>query len=452
MNIVLSETEEIYFSKTKEYFQEVLSSYSIGNYRSATVMLYSVAICDLLFKLQELKDMYNDTIADEILKEFEKSRSEHDNKSRSKWEKEFIDNIYKKTDLLDLEAYTNLNHLYDHRNFSAHPALNENYELVTPSKETTIANIKNILNNILVKPPIFIKNIVDALTEDLKDKKNIYAGEDDKLSLYLSNKYYSKMSESMKIKTIKAFWKFCFCLPENQECKSNFLINRKALKFLILSYEKETVKYIKENNNLFSVANDEFCQLNLVIFLSEIPSIYDELDSDVKLQLDKIIEKDSRAKAIAWFKYKIVSEHLDYLKSCSTLTLEKNAIKRMVLYYSNIGEMSTLIDFFIWYYGQSDCFDSADERFCLVLEPFLDKMSAKQFEQIIENTNSNNQIWNRGLAKTANNKIMQYAKNVLDNDFNYDKYENFYFDKDNINSNKNEETLGESEDDYALQI
>ena len=39
----LPEIDEIYFSKTKEYFEEVISSYSIGNYRSATVMLYSVA-------------------------------------------------------------------------------------------------------------------------------------------------------------------------------------------------------------------------------------------------------------------------------------------------------------------------------------------------------------------------------------------------------------------------
>ena len=173
MSTYLPEVEEIYFAKTKEYFQEVMSSYSIGNYRSATVMLYSVAICDLLFKLQELKDMYNDTVANEILKEVDKSRNEHDNKAKSKWEKELVDNIYKKTELLDLEAYTNLNHLYDHRNFSAHPALNENYELVAPSKETTIANIKNILKDILVKPPIFIKNIVNTLVKMIYMKTKI---------------------------------------------------------------------------------------------------------------------------------------------------------------------------------------------------------------------------------------------------------------------------------------
>ena len=57
----IPEAEDIYFAKTGEYFNEVLSNYANGNYRSAVVMLYSVAICDLLFKLQELADMYNDT-------------------------------------------------------------------------------------------------------------------------------------------------------------------------------------------------------------------------------------------------------------------------------------------------------------------------------------------------------------------------------------------------------
>lgn len=151
--------------------------------------------------------MYNDTTADEILKEVEKSRNSHDNKSKSKWEKEFIDNVYNKTKLLDLEAYTNLNHLYDHRNFSAHPALNENYELIAPSKETTIANIKNVLKDILVKPPIFIKNIINTLTEDLKGKNELYENEGKKLAQYLNNKYYSKMPKSMKLVTLKSFWK-----------------------------------------------------------------------------------------------------------------------------------------------------------------------------------------------------------------------------------------------------
>ena len=82
MNEVFAqEFDNIYFQKTKKYFKEVISSYSNGNYRSAIVMLYSVAICDILFKLEELKDMYNDEVAKEILQNIENSKSSSDNRS-----------------------------------------------------------------------------------------------------------------------------------------------------------------------------------------------------------------------------------------------------------------------------------------------------------------------------------------------------------------------------------
>ena len=54
---------EIFDARTKEYFSEVLSCYATGNYRSSVVMLWSVAVCDLLFKLQNLVDRYGDTKA-----------------------------------------------------------------------------------------------------------------------------------------------------------------------------------------------------------------------------------------------------------------------------------------------------------------------------------------------------------------------------------------------------
>lgn len=46
----------IYSSKTRNYFKEVISSYNNENFRSAIVMLYSTVISDLIIKLQDLRD------------------------------------------------------------------------------------------------------------------------------------------------------------------------------------------------------------------------------------------------------------------------------------------------------------------------------------------------------------------------------------------------------------
>ena len=81
-----------------------------------------------------------------------------------------------------------------------------------------------------------------------------------------------------------------------------------------MGFQQEAIAYIKENNHLFSVANDESCQMNLAILLSKFPVLYNELDSDTQLQGDAIVDRDTRAKSIAWFKYKTVSKHLSYLK------------------------------------------------------------------------------------------------------------------------------------------
>ena len=186
MAIYIPEIDEIYFSKTREYFKEVISSYSNGNYRSATVMLYSIAICDILFKLQELKDMYNDSTAIAILKKVEKEQKE--SSSKSSWEKTLLDEIKEKTQLLDLKALSDLNHLFDDRNLSAHPAMNGNYELISPTQETTIAHINNVLNQILIKPPIFIKDVVSLLTDELAEKKEIYLEKEEAdFARYLNN-------------------------------------------------------------------------------------------------------------------------------------------------------------------------------------------------------------------------------------------------------------------------
>ena len=243
MSIYIPETNEIYFSKTKEYFNEVLSSYANGNYRSAVVMLYSTVICDILLKLKELKDMYNDSTANSILKEIECTKKE--STSKSSWEKELLEKVRDKTNLIDSKVFSDLSHLYDDRCFSAHPAVNEDFELYTPNQETVIAHIKNILNGVLIKPPIFIKSVINMLTDDLKDKSAIYEGNKEALAVYLNNKYYRHMNESMKVKVFQSLWKFCFLNTEDENCKTYRAVNRQALNILV-----EPIETIIKNNQV----------------------------------------------------------------------------------------------------------------------------------------------------------------------------------------------------------
>lgn len=104
-----SRAERIFNSKTKEYFEEVISSYREGNYRSAVVMLWSVTICDLLFKLKYMIDMYGDTIANSIIDDV--SIMQKANERSPEWENKLVELIYDKTKLLEINDYENISYL-----------------------------------------------------------------------------------------------------------------------------------------------------------------------------------------------------------------------------------------------------------------------------------------------------------------------------------------------------
>ena len=59
--------EQIKEPKSKKLFNEIFSIYNQGIYRPVVVMLWTVVVCDIIYKLQYLKYIYNDKIAIEIL-------------------------------------------------------------------------------------------------------------------------------------------------------------------------------------------------------------------------------------------------------------------------------------------------------------------------------------------------------------------------------------------------
>lgn len=443
MPIHMPEVDEIYFPKTREYFKEVISSYSNGNYRSATVMLYSVAVCDILFKLQELKEMYNDSTAIAILKKVEKERQE--STSKSSWEKTLLDEIAGKTQLLDLKARSDLNHLFDDRNLSAHPAMNENYELISPTQETTIAHIKNILNQVLVKPPIFIKSVIDILTDDLKDKKNIYLNAADELDTYLNNKYYRHMTDSMKIKVFKTMWRFCFRNTDNDDCKSNRSINRMALSILANSCFEVVKTEIRNNPNDFTVTNENDCLGQLTIFLSKNPSIYQLLPQDTRLSLEKYVDENDYAKWCTWFRFKTLKEHIDYLKNARGLQKSKREIGYMYDYYVKNGNKELVLEFFIYFYINSQNYSDADERYYCVIYPYLKEFNSTQIRVLIKGIDHNRQVYDRNAAYRTNCEIVNSREASEFDGFDFEQHPNFRFDKNILEAERTQ-----NDEDFEL--
>ena len=117
-----SSIDKIQNARTKEYFKEVYQTFVNGNYRSSIVMLYSVLICDLVYKLRDLRDIYREVKAKKILDEIEEMQKQNPNSPD--WESKLIEFIKTRTSLLEPSDIVAIESLQKFRHLSAHPVLN----------------------------------------------------------------------------------------------------------------------------------------------------------------------------------------------------------------------------------------------------------------------------------------------------------------------------------------
>src|SRR5690554_6104345 len=143
-----SSIEQIQNINTKKYFHEVYQTFVNGNYRSSVVMLYSVLICDLVYKLRDLRDLYNDEKAGKILKDIE--QLQNINAKSPEWESKLIEFISSRLTLLEPSDIVAIESLQKYRHLSAHPVLTHSDLLYNPDKDTVRSLIKSILSGVLI--------------------------------------------------------------------------------------------------------------------------------------------------------------------------------------------------------------------------------------------------------------------------------------------------------------
>ena len=69
----------------------------------------------------------------------------------------------------------------------------------------------------------------------------------------------------------------------------------------------------------------------------------------------------------------------------------------------------------------------ANERFDILVAPFLSDMEKHHFEKLLTETNHNYQIYGRGNSYSANTEIMKYAKGQINISDIGERYPNFRF-------------------------
>ncbi len=416
---------QIFDARSKEYFSEVLSCYAAGNYRSAVVMLWSVVVCDLLFKLQHLVDLYGDDKAKTILAKI--GDLQQANERSSEWESKMVESVAEQTQLLDIAERENLLHLQRQRHLAAHPVVNANFQLHRPNRDTARALIRNALDGLLTKAPILSKQIVGDLVEDLEQASGILI-DDKKLKAYLESKYFSRFNPEVEKAVFKALWKFVFRLTDERNEK-NRSINYGALTLLFDRNPAQFQAQIEADKDYFSTIATSGSPVGCLIqFLSRFTRVYGLLADHAQAAVQHMAEEDASARCLAWFLGGSLAQHgnslyewigqAEYLKIPREVWESIRRISDEPEWHDEVVRLATR------YYLTSYSFDSADRRFDEAIRPLLSTMQLDQILEVIQGVEENYQTRGRRRAHDDHSEVQSRLFD-LDSEIDLKEYPNF---------------------------
>ncbi|MFQ2012993.1 hypothetical protein ACK336_07075 [Aeromonas veronii] len=429
-----SQKNKIYDRRTRKYFEEVYKGYANGCYRSATVMLWSVVVCDIIFKLQELRDLHNDITAEKILIEIEALQKS--DPYSPKWERELIKIVFDRTQLLDTASNHKITLIQEHRHLSAHPVISDEDTLFEPTQEMIRSDIRNSIEVILSKPPFMSQKIMSTFLSDLEKVKDLFPS-DTALHKYIESKYLKALNKDVLVKIFKGLWKFSF-RSEDDKPIENRDINTRVMK-LIFDKERPTmIDAIKSEPAYYSnISKDSGAIKALIEFIFMEKEIYNALDDSAKELIKTILKDNLSYFGVAFFISESPEEHVKKLTKWISDNyhkmygdkghfLNEKHLKKFNAVCQEFSLDTELLDFGIACFISSADFERADLYFDRYIDKNLERYSKEQLKTLLDGANKNNQCYWRGRSRNGNDsvRILKIAKEKFDDGFDFSIYGN----------------------------
>lgn len=419
-------SENIHYGKSREYFKEVYSSYSNENYRSAVVMLWSVAVCDIVFKLQNLIDLYADASAKEILDNV--TAIQNSNSKSSEWELKLIEDVHNKTNLLDSSEYENLRYLQQQRHLSAHPVLNSERELHSPNKETVRSLLRNTLEGVLIKPPFYTQHIMNELLADISET-SAALNTRKKVKKYVVSRYLSRTTPSVELNMFRSLWKLVFKL-DDENCEKNRQINLYTLEVLSARNAGQLVDFISGDVDYFSnIASNGNPLSHLVYYLSSNSNLYQLLSDDARLKIEHNIKTDEVGKTMGWFIKDSLEAHANdletWIKSEEHPNFAPAQFDTLLQILDTEEWQESVCKLMATYYTVSLSYDQADKRFQVAIPKHIDLFNKDAIIYLAKEIEKNGQCHDRGRARQDYEVIKKRIDTLFNDDFNFDDLPSF---------------------------
>lgn len=413
-------------SKTREYINEVIVSYEIGNYRSAIVSLYSVVIVDLYLKLNELIDVYNNQDAKIFLKKIsEKSRYD------SSRETELIDYFTKTNMSLSKKAIITIENIKNLRNLSAHPDFEPLQEelLSKPDQYIVAGLINECFSDIFCVSPFIGRNIFGFMLADISKRKSSFKNIEDEFDSelfdkFLCEKYFNNISEELYNYYTDQVFKIVF-VTDNEETRENRIINYRILMCLFSKDKVKFLKVISKSNNLKHINyNDDMVYKLLLNFIFKLPELFKYINDSLQHKI-----QTNAFGITTYYVNKNFSNLSSYLKNLDEENLiylwyEIEIIHPLSFqkYLKEMGLKDYCLKIAINTYTNSVSYNEADFNFLNWIEPNLNIMCVNDLINLIEKSSLNPQVYDRRAA-FRDHKLIIDCLESMDSESEYCKRE-----------------------------
>lgn len=383
--------EDIYNPSSKRFFTEVYQTFVNGNYRSSVVMLYSVLICDLVYKLRDLSTIYGDSKASKILQEIEEKQLS--NPTSPDWEAHLIQCLGDRTYFLEPSDMVLIESLKKYRNLSAHPILTSSDLLFSPSRETVMGLIAGVLEGVLTKPPILSNKAFDHFVVDLETIKDQIV-EEVGLGKYLKSKYFLGLKEADFAKMFKSLWRLTF-ISDAERALKNRDVNFRAIKAMIRFKKEWCVSSFRSETDFFCSISKEDRISALVSLFATFPDFYPICNDTVALLLNNALDRNRDLKVLAWFRSNTVVEHINSLDPENLLHTQRDTIVQLIASALEHGGVDDLVAWMIKGYGKSTSWYQTGKLNYSLLNPIAKHLTPELFDLLLQECASNSQIHNR---------------------------------------------------------
>lgn len=368
-------SERIVDVRSRRHFDEVHRCYNTKCYRAAVVVLWTVVVCDLYFKVVELADVYGDATADSILQSVRKKQQQ--NPKSPDWESLLLEEIANRTELLTSADAASLQMLQQHRHLSAHPALNQLDALYDPPQEVVRAHMRVALDAVLTKPSVMTRKVFDALVEDIEANGPLLPN-DEAFQKYIQAKYLSHLGPSAFLGVFRSLWRMCLRSLDARvsACREHLL------RCLLAMMHADTARVVEaiKSDAAYSDLNptEETLEAACVVFRS-FPQAFGALGQQAKL----VLSTPSEADETLFVSNPFLSESLEkHLATCIQRYSERGRPLPKPSAFAVLGplissdvERRLYHELAIRSYGASGSYDQADVLYSEVVQPILGELS-----------------------------------------------------------------------------